>query len=205
MRTASLCVALALSGVASGTVLTFDGTGVLLNNPLSQAYGDRVTATADLVNGFGYGVGNGFTPNVVVNYIGGMDVWNGYSTLDRALGDNAFSVLGEVVLTADEGWLVRLNSLDIAPWTPGQPDVRLTVINESGEVLFDQTYSGRQEIVTAVTFGRTLVGQSLRIRFEDFGDWAMDNVNFDQVTVPGPAAFAAVLVGVAAGTGRRRR
>src|SRR5437879_1832869 len=53
-------------GIAGATILTFDNLGIADFSPISGAYGDRVNATSDAVGS--YGMGNGFTPQITVEY-----------------------------------------------------------------------------------------------------------------------------------------
>lgn len=55
-----------MSGASHATILTFDGLAGYNYVPISQSYGDNVTALTDVVGS--YGRGNGFTPNITVSY-----------------------------------------------------------------------------------------------------------------------------------------
>lgn len=182
---AGLATVVALAaGPAAATVLTYSNFVPVI--ALADDYGDRVTAELDPVTGYEYLEGNGFTPNIVVADTPDnpsnttLDIWNGFADLDRAVTDNNFSVPGEIVFTADNGFRVLLNSLDLAPWTPGQPPATVRVTDERNAVLFVQTYTAEVEVVTTLTFDPPLSGRLLRVRVEDFGNWAVDNINFDQ-------------------------
>lgn len=191
---------------AGATVLTFDFGG-MTQDQIPDDYGDRVITTNDLVNGFMYGMGNGFTPNVVVDYAadtGFFDLWEtGYGDLENALGHTLFEQTGEIVLTPDPGFRVTLNSFDVAGWLTQTewPDSQVLILDAVGNILFD---SGLITISSTghVSFPGSPVSSAtaLRIQLVNFGDLGLDNVNFDQSLVPIPAAvwlFGSALAGLA--------
>jgi len=184
-RTLTAAAGLLAAASAHATILTFSNFAPSSTTPVPDDYGDRVDAVFDPVTGYEYEMGNGFTPNVEVEYepdVGdSFEVWNGYADLQAAMGDNQFRVPGEVVFTADPGLEVVLNGFDLAPWTSGQPDADVSVTDGGGQVLFSRTYStGGVEVTTHVSFPGGLRAPVLRLRVNDFGDWAIDNVDFDQ-------------------------
>lgn len=204
MRSTFVSIAAAGLGVFAAntpaTVLTFDQ--FLTGNPAVPAdYGDRVLSSPDPITGYLYDPGRAFTPNIVVDYLpdsalnGTFDIWNGYGSLNRALGDNNFTVPGRVVLTADEGFEVVLNGFDIAPWSSTVPNAFVSVTDGNGVVLFSQTYSANPEVNTPIRFPNGLRGRQLNIRMNNFGDWAMDNIDFFQSGRPCNFADVADLTG----------
>src|SRR4051812_40019817 len=74
-----------ITAVSHATVLTFDVAQAGDGSIMPQAYGDRVTATT--MGSFSYGAAGGFTPNVVVDYVGSggqtdLNFWStGYNDL----------------------------------------------------------------------------------------------------------------------------
>ncbi|USN99249.1 MAG: hypothetical protein H6810_00810 [Phycisphaeraceae bacterium] len=188
-------LALAAASTAHATVLTFDNFDSVAHDPVLPDYGDRVTTTLDPGTGYTYGMGNGFTPGIVVDYLPDVtstfEVWDGYADLFHALGDNSYTVPGEVVFTADPGMVVVLNGFDLAPWNIAQPDATVIVTDEAGHVLFSRVYStGGLEITTSVAFPGGLRGQEIHLRVNNFGDWAIDNVDFDQEASTPPCNLA---------------
>ena len=101
---------------ALASILTFDQDPPITNfERVDQAYGDRVTSTT-MPGNFLYGeAGEGFTPNVVVDYgpTGSLpSLWTtGYADLVNALFEDqdGFGVL-EVSFTADPGFNVNIYS-----------------------------------------------------------------------------------------------
>lgn len=192
---ALLLIGIFFLSAARATVLTFDGIGS--GQGVSQVpddYGDRVTGTTDTSTGYMYGEGNGFTPSVVVEYNSNTVTpfslfGTNYGDLANVLGHNFFNVQGEVVLRPDSGSSVILNSFDVGGWNDGPwPDSRILVLDDGDAVLFD---SGLITVAAGhLTFpGDTISSNSaLRIQLFDYGNLGLDNVNFDQVMIPIPAA-----------------
>src|SRR5262249_2851092 len=104
-----LVLALGAASPVRGSVLTFEGVP-LTPAAIPDAYGDRITATTDGA-GYSYGMGNGFTPNVVVEYVTNdaplQVLYHGYGDLFYALAGNYTPV--ELILRPDPGYLVVLN------------------------------------------------------------------------------------------------
>ena len=214
---------------AAATVLTFDIDNSKPNASLSmsQAYGDRVTATVQ--NGATYGVGaEGFTPNVLASYSGGtagsLIRWTtNYGDLVNVLENevDGASVL-EVTLTADAGYQVNLYGFDLGGWPqfdytlPG-----LQVVDRASNVLFSQSNvlvqgNGVGPRHTTIDFGAGLSGQSLTLRLNLAGlNNNSDNIGLDIVRfgqsggpvagVPVPSACALMIAGFAGGGAALRR
>jgi hypothetical protein len=112
-------LSLVVSHQAHAAMLTFQPASGTFGNDVSlpAGYGNRVTATSQ--DGFSYGLGGGPTPNVVVNYGPEIATWSGgfgdLPTVVYAEGDTTSSVF-RMNLVADPGYLVRLNSFDMAGW-----------------------------------------------------------------------------------------
>lgn len=205
-------LAMAVVGSAEASILTFDGINSAV---IPDTYGDRITSTLDTNTGFEYGEGNGFTPNVVVEYLPGTGFvpftrfTSGYGDLTNALGHQSFSVPGEVVLRPDPGYQVVLNSFDVAAWQFDR-NGSVRVLDENDTVLFD---------TGSITLPGTAAGghltfptspiisdSALRIDINFYGDHALDNVNFDQQLVPEPTTAALLASPLLWGwLGRRRR
>ncbi|WP_412972678.1 PEP-CTERM sorting domain-containing protein [Glaciecola sp. MF2-115] len=193
-----LCVALLLNPVqVMATIITFDDIDPVFVVP--EDYGSNISvATGSFLEG------NGFTPNVAVSYLRdstaqNFSVWDGYSTLDNALGHNSFAVPGEMILTPDAGFVVRLNEFDFAAWS-GEYNARITIFSGPSNILFDSGnfILNENQGVQNYTFSTPLEStNTIRIRFENFGDLAIDNINFDQrrVAVPEPSSLALLALG----------
>lgn len=205
--------ALALSMSANATVLTFSGLGLSNFDEISQSYGDNVNALSDAVGS--YLEGNAFTPDISVshkslNTDGGivnaaLEYWNnGYGDLTEVAFSGVNGSYAHLTLTAGTGYLVKLNSFDIAGWNVANRALdALQVLDAAGNVVWDSgvdTISGTGG--THDTFMPNIVGQELTIRWGKDWNIGVDNVNFDQVSdVPVPAAawlFLSALVGLRA-------
>ena len=190
------------TSIAHATILTFDG----VPSHLLQAYGDNVVAEVDPITGYRYGRGNGFTPNVTVEYVsanGGLEIYSsGYAPLFNALGDTQYDVAGSVILTAEPGYLVRLNSFRVAPWTNGQ-GTSLEVVVGNTQLISTNLPPVRGQAELFV-LGDLAIAGSVRIGMSRFGDWAIDDIDFDQVLIPSPAGIAPLALASVALFRRRR-
>ena len=209
-----------VSTAAHATILTFEITNLPFNSPIPQEYGDRVTSSAE-VSGpfiFNYGQGNGFTPNVVVEYaadatpsVSTPNSWpDGYGDLlDVVWGEGPSIGFNNVTISliADPGFDVVLNSFDIAAWIGDRQSETLEVVVDgsvldlSTIVLGDNSHS---------TFNPGVSGDRIDLTFGNAWWLAVDNVNFDQrldgsEPVPEPAALLLLAFGlVGLGFSRRR-
>jgi hypothetical protein len=118
-----LCLVLAIP--AAATILIFDqseaGTATTDGAPVPQEYGDNVAGSSQ--GGYTYGeAGEGFTPNVTVNYgsgggrfaITGASLWTmGYGDLTNVIYLSSTSPVLAVRLAADPGYLVKLLGFDL--------------------------------------------------------------------------------------------
>ena len=200
------------------TILTFDIAGMSSYSDIPTAYGDSVTS---LTNGtFSYGQGNGFTPNITVDYAtratsngsilsNNLDWWStGYGNLTNvAFPITSAGHFGEVTLTPGAGFAVKLNGFDLAGYFQNDHSGQTIRILDDLGVLQEFTS------FTVVGVGPShspfsftdLVSRSgsLRIQYA-FNDWnvGIDNIHFEQVSpVPIPGAillYGAGLAGLAA-------
>lgn len=228
--------ALGLSSTASATVLTFD-MGVTSGTQVVQTYGDRVGLA--IPGEFQYGSAGGPTPNVVAEYTPVLLFSNDpavhYGDLQGVLYRRAVpGDIGiiEILLTADQGYEVCLNSFDVAAWVNPivglQEDLPLKSVRVEtglGQVLWSVNYVSPNPDpmlimpgttpLRHVTFDFDGVAQCSRqirivlnlnqipFKIDKFG---IDNINFGQQLVPSPGS-SALLAGslFAAGLRRRRR
>jgi hypothetical protein len=218
LATLALCVFAV--PLAHATVLTFDGLGT--NTPIPAFYGSYVTEA-----GQGLERGNGFTPNVVVDFVPNGD--NGFQTyndpdwaaaqLDGIPSTGSF----DIVFTPEEGFGVLVNSFefdDYAEWpTPPTGHTfdwslignNTTLAGATGVVVpSDMTYdpTGADNLVINTGMNAPFFGPvTLRIvpTAGDPYDRAIDDVNFDQAVVPEPASLATLGLAAALLLGRRGR
>lgn len=191
--TRSLLALAILTSPAQATILTFDADSFCSSWALCLDYGDRVTTTNDLANGFRYGEGNGFTPNVVTDYDssnGNLSLYTfNYGTVP-ALGNIEFGVPGSVTFTADSGFLVSLNSFVLSAWVSvPNPDTTVRILDGSDNVLFENVFTAVASQSYPFNFGsEPLVAEIIRIEINNIGDTAISNIDFDQAVIPVPAA-----------------
>lgn len=194
---------------AHASILTFDGIGTG-NVQIPDNYGDRISSTLD-ANSFQYGEGNGFTPNITVSYApssGYVSLWSGgYGELVNALGHGQFNVPTEIVLTADSGFLIALNSFDIAGFGGVDYQTQLSIWDDNGSEAAPNLFNASILAPGANSvnpLASPLIGiGSIHIYVDNIGSTGIDNLNFDQTVVPAPPAIW--LLGTAlAGIGSRR-
>lgn len=223
-RMAAIAAGLTMAASAQATVLTFD-----LNFPI-DGFGDFPAAYGDFVNaandGLGsYGLGNGYTPNVSVDYrtwkistnsvvFNHLDFWpTGFGGLTNVVyGVNGVDHFAELKLVPQAGFAVRLNSFDLAGYNQANhPNAQVRILDGvTNAVLVDYspvTVLGSGGAISTFTPNLTHAGP-ISIRF-GYDNWniAIDNVNFDQITaVPEPEAYALMLAGLGlVGWAARRR
>jgi hypothetical protein len=144
---------LASAGSAQATILTFN-MGQGNNAPILQSYGDRVGGQFGQPPGFSYGDGGeGPTPNITVDYFGGMRISDDplfkYGDLEKVIfrsNDNTGGIM-EFQFVADPGFLVQLYSFDMAvrinfganpPLEEDLPVKAIRVLDGPGTTLFYQ-------------------------------------------------------------------
>ena len=221
-RLGSFVVLAFLAVSAQATVLTFadlkDVNGSPLGNygEINTAYGDNVTALNDGVGS--YGMGSGWTPNVTTSYqtldanhahySDLLDHWDfSYGDLEHIAFSQASNGYARLILTADAGFAVRLESFDIAGWPASDQGIDyLQVRDGSDNVLWDantQVIHGAGP--THDHYAPALVGQTLVIEWGRNWNTGLDNVSFSQTdAVPEPATMAVLGLGALALQRRRR-
>lgn len=208
MRRFTIC--LASAGVLASAAAAAPGQTVLdffdAGYPGNQAFVDEQA---------GYGDNAPATPNVTATFEG-LQLWDtGYGNLTNVAYTDALvggvdrpdaDATGSVTLTADPGFLVVLNSVDLAGFGGGQSFEAITVTG--GTTPFSQTNVAAPETGrNTLDFGG-LSGQQLVITFDDANaaeSAGIDNLSFSQVVVPEPATLAVPALLSATGLLARRR
>ncbi len=213
LSTASVCVlTLGMASTSNASILTFDGISDFF---IPEDYGDNITSTLDGVTGYEYGMGNGFTPNITVEYApdtGGFSLWpTNYAELVNALGHGSFDVPGEIILTPDPGYQVTLNSFDIAGWVNVDYQTQFAIYDDNGSLASPNLFSADLLVPGANSInplaGSITATGSLHIFVSNIGSTGIDNINFDQTVIPVPAAvwlFGSGLLGLI-GVARRKK
>ena len=182
---------------AKAIVMTFDIDGLNCWDNIPDTYGDNVTSQD--MGAFHYGLGNGFTPNVTVDYrtlqVGGggggtivdhLKFWKtDYGDLVAIAAPQEPRSTAEISLVPQAGWGVCLNSFDLAGWLRADHlEQPLIVYDQNYNVLLDLsglTVSGSSH--TNVEPNLVYAG-TLHIQYGDNYNVGIDNLNFDQVKVP---------------------
>jgi hypothetical protein len=215
---------LAAAGVVCGFGLEAQATTIDFGDATAAAasciegntqpcFGSRADNTTD-PNGFGtYGVGNGFTPNVVAGYSGvnqrlvGVQPANGGGAIFATSFNGSQHIF---TLTADAGFNVMLNDVTVKNADiPGIDQTENFEVWADGNHLttLDFTYTGQAP--TGFSFA-SLVAQSISI-ISDSAFAGLSAANFDQIALaaaPIPAAlplFGAGLAGIGFVGWRRKR
>lgn len=192
-----------MAGEAGATILTFDqarnatGTTVIpiqAGAAVPQDYGDRVTGSPMAVAGgaFTYGeAGEGFTPNVVVDYFSGGNVslWTiDYGDLANVIFASPGSQVMNVRLTADPGFEVRLFHFDLAGWPQADYTINGVSVSSGATTLFSQAdvlvegnATGPRH--TAFDFPTPLAGPELLIAIDvaNIASGQQDNIGLDNL------------------------
>lgn len=212
------------------TILVFDQMrelGVVVptvsGNDVPQDYGDRVAASSQAVPGglFTYGeAGEGFTPNLVVDYFSGVPVGIGVSLWQDSYGDLTNVVFGNqnssvlsVRLTADAGFSALLYGFDLGGWNRADFTIgAVRVLGGSGalfsqsDVLVEGNLSGPGH--TAFAFASPLSAGELLIEIDysnlpgsQQDNIGIDNIRFGQsppAPIPEPANWLMLVFGLCA-------
>lgn len=188
------------AGTANATVLTFEGLGVANQSIIPATYGDNVDprcTSGGCCNAVGcYDVGNGFTPNVTVEYravrpttgavaVTALSYWNtDYGDLQDVAYAGVRDLLGEIALVPAPGFDVILNGFDLGGWPDSDvPNQVVRVIGGDGTVLLDFSPVNVRGVGdhTRIAPGQPLVSSgTLRIQFGPSWAVGIDNVDFDQ-------------------------
>lgn len=224
MRTLRYCLVVAaflvgIVGQAEATsILDFEGLGLGTNAYIPATYGDNLPGTPNITVEYrtfnpAAGILNDYTLYDGF-YKGRFRFYaSGYGALLNAatpgLGGDGFQAwLGEISLVAASGFLVHLNSFQLAGWgtVSGQP---LRILDGNGNVLLDY---GLLTLGSLSNFTPNFTADTLRIQFANTDYVGIDNISFDQVAaaVPEPSmllllGFGLVGVVAVARTWRRQR
>ena len=219
----SVClIAVSVLGVwaseARASILHFDQMrelGVVVptvsGNDVPQDYGDRVAGSMQAVPGglFTYGeAGEGFTPNLVVDYFSNVPFGSGVSLWQDSYGDlinvvfgNQNSNIMSVRLTADAGFSAVLYGFDLGGWRNADYTINAVRVLDRGTELFSQSdvlvegdSTGPRH--TTFAFATPLSGNDLliEINYSNLPGNQQDNIGIDNVRFgqfPGPVAVVA--------------
>ncbi len=191
LKLAALWSSLVFSVTAQATVLTFDIANQAQSRQIPGTYGNRVSGP--VMGSFSYGVGGGFTPNVTVRYLNDAPrFWGtGYSDLENVVYAETVNAQDDltIVLSADEGFQVRLESFDVGNFTNTRGTIdEIRIEDGSGRVLFEQqdvevpgSNDSRLTFVPRVGATAPQVRLIIRGAFNSIG---FDNIRFSQVAQP---------------------
>lgn len=231
---AAVTLLVAWAAEARATILLFDQmreggvvSPTVSGNDVPQDYGDRVAGAAQAVPGgvFTYGeAGEGYTPNIVVDYFvlvggaGGVSLWqDAYGDLTNVVFGNQNSGSLNVQLTADPGFTALLYGFDLGGWSNADYTIAdVGVLDDTGplfaqnDVLVEGNFTGPRH--TSFSFPTPVSGSSLRIEI-DYSNLAgaqqdnigIDNIRFGQFpsatavqAVPEPASVLMFGIGLCA-------
>jgi hypothetical protein len=191
---------------AHASILIFDEarrSGVVVptisGSRVPQDYGDRVTGISQAVPGghFTYGeAGEGFTPNVLVDYFAGstagpdgVSLWeDSYGDLINVLFGNQNSNTLNVRLTADAGVQVLLYHFDLAGWPNADYTIGGVRVLDDNAILYSQTnvlvegnFAGVRR--TSFDFPNPLSGRELLIEidYSNLPGSQQDNIGLDNI------------------------
>ncbi len=212
MRLFASLILMLVASQLNAAILTFVDLAQL--QPVPQDYGDRIVGTVDPLTGYQYGLGGGFTPNVLVDYVENssaqsnpiINYKSGYGDLSNAAGNASYTADAELILTPDAGYSVSLNRFDVGAWLSARDGI-IKVLNSDDSVLFN---SGVVTVPGTVAGGHWSYSgpviesdNALRITFRDptdtvgiWGSFAIDNVDFYQSVTAIPEPSACLILGV---------
>jgi len=186
---------------AHATLLTFDIDGAADRDPIPQAYGDGVTAID--MGAFHYGADGGFTPNVSISYAsatgGDLNFWSdNFNDLTNVIHNDADPQDGfTITFTADPGFYVMLESLDMGNWTEAMTVPGMDVQDGGGATLasYSSILLPKWDTQSHVSFSPGVQGETLILHVDTTGlggnsdNVGLDNILFSQVAVPEPASL----------------
>lgn len=228
-RCAGVIVLVGFVAQARGTILTFDesrdgpvGNPILPTGStadLDSDYGDRVPGSPHtLPDGqFTYGNGGeGFTPNVVVDFfdasstgISDISLWRDqYGDLINVAFANNNSFTFSIRLTADPGFNVLLYHFDLGGWPDTDRTIKEVRVSDGSTSLFSQTnvlvqgdFVGPRH--TPFDFATPLSGSQLLIEidYSNLPGGGHDNIGIDNIRfgqdppppIPEPASMGLFL------------
>lgn len=189
------CFAVGITAAAaSATILHFDSE--IAPGALFANYGDRVSTSPDLF-GHAYGMGNGWTPNIEMEYRpldpatrlpipeASAGVWGGgYGDLDHV----AWAGLGpaamlEIEFLPHPGYAVVVNAFDAAGFVADQPDQPIYFADADNNIVADLSalihgQPTHDHFQPALTFyGR------IKLQIGNTWNVGVDNIDMDQVLV----------------------
>jgi hypothetical protein len=199
LLTASVAVLMlaTLAPVQGATILTFrDKEGAVLPEAagVPQGYGDRVAATVQ--GDFSYGQeGPDLTPNIETTYT--QQEGGDLSPYGPGYGDLATAIYSSfnysITFTAFDGFLVNVDSLDIAAFEPDRT-ISISITNDTGATFTLSDIPAPRAGRTSISFaGRPeALGQFVTIAFgvPDF-NVGVSNIQFSQVPEPASALMLA--------------
>jgi hypothetical protein len=201
--------AVCLSEDSAATVLQFDqardaATQTMVvptaaGSSVPQDYGDHVNGAVMNVPGgqFTYGNGGeGFTPNVTVDYSSGTDVFlwtTQYGDLTNVLYAHALAGIPNpnsltVRLAADSGFQVQLYAFDLAGWSNADYTISavsvlggMTTLFSQSNVLVEGNFTGPRH--STFNFASPLIAQDLSIviDFSNLPGGTQDNIGLDNI------------------------
>ena len=209
----TFAVAVLVAGLqpASATILTFggdfgvgDGTGI---EPFPGAYGDNVDSVGDAT--WAYEEGNGWTPNVVIDYVGRIEYFRYPATPWYGAGVAKCSDPPgpwEFVLTPDAGYGVKVNSFELGTIT--SPYNATWTVLDGASILATGTVAV-STTETSVNTGLTgFYAGPVTVKIESSGSWlGLSDLNFDQ-QIPEPSMLVLLstgLIGLLCYAWRKRR
>ena len=195
---------------ASATVLIFEGGMPGNSSPMPDTYGDNVSGAGPDTNGHLYGIGNGWTPNIQVDYSADVGTSAAFANWD---GDPGVLYLEDgnplpdkfwVTFTPDAGYGAQINSFRLNDWGANDHVIDWTIYEDNvGGTVLDSGSFGPGGDTTISTAGLSYIGTSVLELHHTAGTrtfLAVDDLNFDQVGVPEPSVgvlLLAAFVGLA--------
>lgn len=201
--------------LSPATILTFDIAGASAGQTMPMDYGDFVTSGT--MGNYSYGISNGLTPDVNVDY-GPHDLnfWTtGYSDLTNVLenepdGDAGYDVIFTPNLPGQT--VVTIESFDMGNWGGAIVVPGITIRTNSGVLWQQNNIELGASASPHLTFTPNVsASERIYLHVDTTGlggnsdNVGLDNIAFRQSAVPEPATMAALGLGFAAIMRRRRK